>query len=89
VSRPAPETPSWVDRVSLEDPPARPAAASDAARPSAAAKIYIVKSGDTLTRLAERDGSTLSELAKLNGTSVKKLSNLRVGQKIKLKNGIR
>lgn len=97
--QPDPVTPSWVDRVSLEDtPPALavkktdekpPAAqAADAPAPSSKPKIYVVKRGDNLTRIAEKDGSTIQELAKLNGTTVKKLEKLWVGQKIKLKNGI-
>lgn len=51
-------------------------------------KIYVVRPGDNLTRIAEKDKSTFEELAKLNDTTVKKLSRLRVGQKIKLKNGV-
>jgi LysM repeat protein len=64
--------------------PSRTAVPPSAKRPV----VYTVKRGDNLTRLAARDGSTLAELAALNGTTVKKLSNLKVGQKIKLKNGI-
>lgn len=105
---PASETPSWVDRASLEnntppsppppqisEPKTRSASSVENATPGAAenpagakSKIYIVKRGDNLTRIAERDGSTVAELARLNGSTVKKLSNLWVGQKIKLKNGI-
>jgi cell envelope opacity-associated protein A len=47
-------------------------------------KVYVVKSGDTLTALARDCGLTISELAALNGTSVKKLSNLKVGQRLKI-----
>jgi LysM repeat protein len=51
-------------------------------------KVYVVKPGDNLTRIAEKDKSTFEELAILNRTTVKKLCRLQVGQKIKLKNGV-
>ena len=52
-------------------------------------KIYVVKSGDNLSKIAKLDDSTLAELAELNGKSIKELSKLMVGQKIKVKNGIK
>lgn len=51
-------------------------------------KVYVVKAGDNLSKIAKLDGSTLSELAELNGTDVKTLSKLQVGQRIKVKNGV-
>lgn len=72
-------------------PPAAPAKAKDgegAAKPQEVS-LYVVRQGDTLTDIARKDGSTLEELAKLNNTTVKKLSKLMVGQKLKLKNGIK
>ena len=55
--------------------------------PVTAPKIYVVKPGDNLTRIAEKDKSSFEELAELNKTTVKKLAKLQVGQRIKLKNG--
>jgi LysM repeat protein len=52
-------------------------------------KYYIVKSGDNLSKIAKLDDSSLAELAELNGKSIKELSKLMVGQKIKVKNGIK
>lgn len=52
-------------------------------------KFYIVKSGDNLSKIAKLDNSSILELAKLNGKSIKELSRLMVGQKIKVKNGIK
>ena len=51
-------------------------------------KFYIVKSGDNLSKIANLDGSSIAELAELNGKSIKELSMLRVGQQIRVKNGI-
>ena len=52
-------------------------------------KFYIVKSGDNLSKIAKLDNSSILELAELNGKSIKELSRLMVGQKIKVKNGIK
>ena len=70
-------------------PPVRtkaPAAASveAALRASGETEIYVVKSGDTLTAIANRTGTTLADLAKLNKSTVKKLAKLWVGQKIRV-----
>jgi LysM repeat protein len=51
-------------------------------------KVYVVKPGDNLSKIAKLDGSTLAELAELNGTDVKTLSKLQVGQRIKVRNGV-
>jgi len=51
-------------------------------------RFYIVKSGDNLSKIAKLDGSSIAELAELNGKSIKELSILRVGQQIRVKNGI-
>ena len=80
--------------VPSETPPASPV--DSGAVPSAVAgtvpsedKYYIVRSGDNLSKIAKLDDSSLSELAELNGKSIKELSKLMVGQKIKVKNGIK
>ena len=70
-------------------PPVRtkaPATASVEAAPRASGEteIYVVKSGDTLTAIANRTGTTLADLAKLNKSTVKKLAKLWVGQKIRV-----
>jgi len=51
-------------------------------------KFYIVKSGDNLSKIAKLDGSSIAELAELNGKSIKELSMLKIGQQIRVKNGI-
>lgn len=52
-------------------------------------KYYVVKAGDNLSKIAKLDDSTLAELAELNGKSIKELSKLMIGQKIRVKNGIK
>jgi LysM repeat protein len=56
-----------------------------APKPKAAvstAKIYTVKRGDTLGKIASKYKTTVSALAKLNG--IKNVNLIRVGQKLKL-----
>lgn len=48
-------------------------------------EVYIVKQGDTLTKIAKIYGLTVDEIAEANGKSVKKMNILWVGQKIKLR----
>jgi LysM repeat protein len=43
--------------------------------------VYVVKSGDTLTKVAKTHGVTVSELRAANGL---KVSSLKVGQKLKI-----
>lgn len=46
-------------------------------------KTYLVKTGDTLTGIAEKHGMTVDQLARLN--NLKDSSNVNVGQTLKLK----
>lgn len=46
-------------------------------------KTYVVKTGDTLTSIAEKHGLTVDQLAKLN--NLKDTSNVNIGQTLKLK----
>lgn len=93
-TQPAPSAPS-------EQPPAAVAAttpesqvpvptvpAVDTGTVPVADKYYTVKAGDNLTKIAKLDGSTLAELAELNDKSIKELGRLKVGQRIKVKNGV-
>lgn len=74
--------------------PAAPAAdtgtvpTADTGTVPVADKYYTVKAGDNLTKIAKLDGSTLAELAELNDKSIKELGRLKVGQRIKVKNGV-
>lgn len=45
--------------------------------------IYTVKTGDTLTSIAQKHGLTVDQLAKLN--NLKDTSNVNIGQTLKLK----
>lgn len=45
-------------------------------------KIYIIKSGDNLGKVAQKYGTSVDKLCKING--IKKTSILQIGQKIKL-----
>ena len=45
--------------------------------------IYTVKTGDTLTSIAQKYGLTVDQLAKLN--NLKDTSNVNIGQTLKLK----
>lgn len=56
---------------------------SNSATSSTTPKTYLVKSGDTLTEIAEKHGLTVDELAKLN--NLKDSSNVEAGQTLKLK----
>ncbi len=46
--------------------------------------MYIVKKGDTLTSIANKNGCTVEQIIKLN--SIKNKNLIFVGQKLKLKN---
>ncbi|MBQ7280260.1 MAG: LysM peptidoglycan-binding domain-containing protein [Bacteroidales bacterium] len=46
-------------------------------------KVYVVKKGDSLSKIAKRHGTTVAKLCKLNG--IKKDAKLRVGQKLKVR----
>lgn len=61
-------------------PAAKPAAKKVVDKP--APKVYTVKSGDTLGKIARANKTTVSALQKLNG--IKNANQIRVGQKIKL-----
>ena len=57
-------------------------------RPDAAASIpefYVVKQGDTLTKIAKTFGTTPDEIASANGKPVRQMDRIWVGQKIRLR----
>jgi LysM repeat protein len=85
------------DEVTPSDAPAQPLPAHStmpeekpnpapkpAAKPvaKAPAKVYTVKSGDTLSGIATKNKTTVANLVKING--IKDANKLSVGQKIKL-----
>ncbi|WP_162985944.1 LysM domain-containing protein [Virgibacillus sp. Bac330] len=45
-------------------------------------KVYVVKSGDTLSGIAKRYGTTVAKLTQING--IKNPNKIYVGQKIKV-----
>lgn len=49
--------------------------------------VYVVKSGDNLSRIAAAHGCTADQLAELNGLTGAAKNNLRLGQKLKLPAG--
>ena len=49
----------------------------------AAMKWYVVRSGDTLTRIAKNNGTTVSAICRLNGISAN--ATLRVGKKLRVR----
>lgn len=53
------------------------------AKEAAAIKYHIVKSGDTLGRIAINNHTTVTKLCQLNG--IKKTSTLRIGQRIRVR----
>lgn len=81
-------TPESQVPVPAADKDAGPVPAVDTAPVPVADKYYTVKAGDNLTKIAKLDGSTLAELAELNDKSIKELARLKVGQRIKVKNGV-
>lgn len=63
-------------------PAPKPAGSAIAPAPTASGdSTYIVKSGDTLTRIASRNNTTVKELKALNGLTTDRIN---VGQKLKL-----
>ena len=56
---------------------------SDAGNYSGNGKYYKVRSGDTLSRIAQRNGTTVKKLCQMNG--IKETSLLQLGQKIRVK----
>ena len=44
---------------------------------------YVVKKGDTLSKIAKQHGTTVAKLCQING--IKQNANLRIGQKIKVR----
>ena len=53
------------------------------AKEAAAVKYHVVKSGDTLGRIAINNHTTVTKLCQLNG--IKKTSTLRIGQRIRVR----
>ncbi len=47
--------------------------------------VYVVRAGDTLTKIAKKHGTTPEALAEINGKTVRAMNILLVGQKIKLR----
>jgi LysM repeat protein len=77
ASATAPVAPVVVNNiVTVAKPAAKPAIAK------APAKVYTVKSGDTLSSIATRHKTTVANLVKLN--AIKDANKISVGQKIKL-----
>ncbi len=90
--------PNWKSGSAAAKPAAKPVAApaakpvaapvakaAPAAKPAVAkpaAKVYVVKSGDTLSGIATKHKTTVANLVKING--IKDANKLSVGQKIKL-----
>ena len=68
----------------LKENPTKPwrATASSSSKGKGSA-TYVVRKGDSLSRIASRNGTSVSRLCKLNGLSTK--SKLRPGQKLKLR----
>ena len=62
---------------------AKPAEEADAGADSGEWKLYEVRPGDSLTKIAKKCGATVQELAKANG--LKPTANLNLGQKIKIR----
>ncbi len=56
-------------------------AAEDAER--AAMKYYVIRSGDTLSKIARNNGTTINALCKLNGITTK--TTLKIGRRIRVR----
>ena len=48
-------------------------------------EFYVVKQGDTLTKIARGFGTTPEDIAKANGKPVRQMDKIWVGQKIRLR----
>ncbi len=53
--------------------------------PAAIPEFYVVKAGDTLTKIAKAYGTTPEKIALANGKPLNKMNLIWVGQKIKLR----
>lgn len=71
----------FVDKV--EPAPAPKAETPKATSPKSSGKVYVVKSGDTLSKIAKDNGTSVDALMKLN-TDIKDAGKISIGQKIKL-----
>jgi LysM repeat protein len=75
-----------IARLTDTPPPSRPGASAPSAAPNPApvseAAPYIVKSGDSIDRIARKHGISPASLAKLNGLKVDSL--IHPGQKLKV-----
>lgn len=49
----------------------------------AAMKYYVIRSGDTLSKIARNNGTTINELCRLNGITTK--TTLRIGRRIRVR----
>ena len=56
---------------------------SDVGNYSSDGKYYKVRSGDTLSRIAQRNGTTVQKLCQLN--NIKETTLLQIGQRIRLR----
>jgi nucleoid-associated protein YgaU len=65
------------------NPPSEPAASSEAATPvaSQAGTVYVVKSGDTLSRIAKTHGTTIQAIEAANGLTD---DRILVGARLKI-----
>lgn len=48
-------------------------------------EFYVVRQGDTVTKIAKVFGTTPEELAKINGRTTRQMDKIWVGQKIRLR----
>ena len=47
-------------------------------------RIYIVKNGDTMCKIAKEHGTTVKELCRINGIPEENAGKLKIGQKLQL-----
>ena len=76
-----PPTPEALPPVAMTPPPP-PAPVTPVSPVAAAPRTYVVKKGDTLTKIAKAEGITISELSKAN--KLTKTSVLKIGQKLQI-----
>jgi len=70
------------DRIAAEEKARKEAAAREAAA-KAAVRYHTVRSGDTLSRIAQRYGTSVNTLCRLNG--IKATTTLQIGRRLRVK----
>ena len=79
---PAPQSPEAQAQAMTPAAPATPAVAAPTPAPTTEARTYVVKKGDTLSKIARSQNVKIGDLARANNLT--KTSLLKIGQKLQI-----